>query len=97
MLEGAASHCGSALGLSRLSPFFPSRPSTLHHSLQEEPGVSVSAPGPGEWDVLLVGYGCQQWVVSPLSPVTALLSCVLLFDLLSNFTWSTLLIAGAVV
>lgn len=55
-LEGAASLCGSLLdpvsagvcfvvsGLSRLSPsFFPSRSTTLHHSLQEESGVSVSA------------------------------------------------------
>lgn len=67
--------CFVVLGLSRLSPFFPSRPSTLHHSLQEEPGVSVSALGPGEWGVLLVGCGCRPWVVCPLSPLTALLSC----------------------
>lgn len=42
-----AGTCEVVSGLSRLSvPFFPSRPSTLHHSLQEESGVSVSASGP---------------------------------------------------
>lgn len=61
----AAGTCFAVSGLSRLSlPLFRSRPSTLHHSLQEESGVSVSAPGPRTavtWLFVVCGWRVEGW------------------------------------
>lgn len=69
---------GSVASASASSILSPSRPSTLHHTLQEEPGVSVSGLRRRR------GHGCSGWRVG------GSLSLVTLIDLHGSFKLSTL-------
>lgn len=75
-------------------PFSPSRPSALHHSLQEEPGVPVSAPARPRGTCCLWCAGGRSACDSGRSP---LLSPSRLFS--AGYRWliSLFLAEGAVV
>ena len=81
LLTAGVGSGASALASSVLSP---SRPSTLHHTLQEEPGVSVSGLPRRR------GHGCPGWRVE------GSLSCFTITDLRGSFELSAVT-EGAVV